>query len=144
MDLSDVSEMLTHAESSPSNADLMSAIQGLQQQMESTFHHVAARLQNLEGAVKELLERSTPRSSCLFCPLPDNRDGHTTSRCNKYPDAVAKSMQVARLGLCGRCLKPAHDDDDCGVQCAACGRPHNVLLCANRGQGGGGFKRRRP
>nr|CDJ81478.1 Patched domain containing protein [Haemonchus contortus] len=30
-------------------------------------------------------------------------------------------MQVTRLGLCGRCLKPAHaEDDDCGVQYAAC------------------------
>ncbi|VDO41800.1 unnamed protein product [Haemonchus placei] len=43
-------------------------------------------------------------------------------------------MQMAWLGLCGRCLKSAHaEDDDCGVQCAACVRPHNVLLCAHRG-----------
>ncbi|XGW05416.1 hypothetical protein V3C99_016069, partial [Haemonchus contortus] len=135
MDLSDVSAMLdqTDSVSSPSNAAIMAALE-----------HVVGRLHTLEAAVNELLKRSEPRSSCIFCPVADNRDGHNTSRCNRFPDAVAKSMQVARLGLCGRCLKPAHDDEDCGVQCAACGRPHNVLLCANRGQGGGGFKRRRP
>ncbi|KAK6032822.1 hypothetical protein OSTOST_00979 [Ostertagia ostertagi] len=133
MDLSDVSDMLDQAESatSPSTAEVLTAI-----------GHVLGRLHNLELAVNELLKRSEPRSSCIFCPLAENRDGHNTPRCNRFPDAVAKSMQVARLGLCGRCLKPAHaDDDDCGVQCAACGRPHNVLLCANRGQAG--FKRRR-
>ncbi|VDO50144.1 unnamed protein product [Haemonchus placei] len=45
-------------------------------------------------------------------------------------------MQVAWLGLCGRCRKPAHaEDDDCGVQCAACGRPHSVIMCATRETG---------
>ncbi|VDO74924.1 unnamed protein product [Haemonchus placei] len=132
MDLSDVSAMFDQTDnaSSPSNA----------------LEHVVGRLHSLEAAVNELLKRSEPQSSHIFCPVADNRDGHghNTLRRDRFPDAVAKSMQVARLGLCDRCLKPAHDGDDCGVQCAACGGPHNVLLCANRGQGGRGFKRRRP
>ncbi|KAK6031202.1 hypothetical protein OSTOST_02641 [Ostertagia ostertagi] len=72
--------------------------------------------------------------SSLFCPLPDNRHGHTTSRC-KYPDAVAKSVQVAGLGLC---LEPNTTTTTTRRASAACGRPHNVLLCANQRQGGGG------
>lgn len=143
MDLSDVSTMLDQAECSPSNAELLAEMIAVRQQMESSYNHLATRLHHLEGAMAELLERTKPRSPCIFCPLPENRDGHTTTRCNRYPDPVAKSVQATRLGLCERCLKPLHGDEDCGVQCSSCGRPHNVLLCANR-QGPPAFKRRRP
>ncbi|VDO21536.1 unnamed protein product [Haemonchus placei] len=80
MDLSDVSAMLDQAEStsSPTNADIMAALE-----------HVVGRLHTLEAAANELLKRSEPRSSCIFCPVADNRNGHNTSRCNRFPDAVA-------------------------------------------------------
>ncbi|EYC29287.1 hypothetical protein Y032_0006g2887 [Ancylostoma ceylanicum] len=65
----------------------------------------------------------------------------TTRRCNRFPDAVAKSCQATRLGLCKKCLKPSHAEQDCGVRYAPCGRPHSVLLCSNR-QGDPSFKRR--
>ncbi|WKY06646.1 hypothetical protein Q1695_006663 [Nippostrongylus brasiliensis] len=138
--------MLDQTTAMPSNADLLQAILQLQAHVESTFNHMASRIHSLEGALTELLERSKLKSACIFCPLEENRGGHTTSRCNRFPDVVAKSMQVARSGLCGRCLQPAHsEDDDCGVHCTACGGMHNVLLCSNCGGGHrGGFKRRRP
>ncbi|WKY04756.1 hypothetical protein Q1695_005626 [Nippostrongylus brasiliensis] len=56
--------------------------------------------------------------------------------CHRLPDVVAKSRQVAYLGLCGRRLQAAQsEDDDCGVHCAACEGMHYVLLCSNRGIG---------
>ncbi|VDO15548.1 unnamed protein product [Haemonchus placei] len=69
--------------SSPSNADIMAALE-----------HVVGRLHSLEAAVNELLKRSEPRSSCIFCPVADNRDGHNTTRCNRFPEAVAKLVFV--------------------------------------------------
>ncbi|KIH63106.1 hypothetical protein ANCDUO_06599 [Ancylostoma duodenale] len=93
-------------------------------------------------AANALLERSKPRSPCISCPLPANKDGHTT-RCSRFANPVAKSVQATKLGLCERCLKSTYEDD-CGAQCARCGRPQNVLLCANRQSVAANFKRRRP
>ncbi|EYC44581.1 hypothetical protein Y032_0457g1818 [Ancylostoma ceylanicum] len=123
--------------------DIVSAVQSLQSQMEAATSHLSARLSAVEEACAELLERSKPRSPCIFCPLPENKDGHNTTRCSRFADPVAKSVQATKLGLCERCLKPTHGDD-CGVQCARCGRPHNVLLCAERQPVAPGFKQRRP
>ncbi|WKX91555.1 hypothetical protein Q1695_009965 [Nippostrongylus brasiliensis] len=39
-----------------------------------------ARIHSLEGALNELLERSRTKSACIFCPLGENRGGHTGSR----------------------------------------------------------------
>ncbi|KIH50811.1 hypothetical protein ANCDUO_19107 [Ancylostoma duodenale] len=102
-----------------------------------------SRIPVVEGACVELLERSKPRSPCIFCPLPENKDGHNTARCSRFADPVAKSVQATKLGLCERCLKPTHEED-CGVQCARCGRPHNVLPCADRQSMAPSFKRRSP
>ncbi|EYB92010.1 hypothetical protein Y032_0199g1666 [Ancylostoma ceylanicum] len=79
-----------------------------------------------------LLERTKPRSNCVFCTVEDNKDQHPTGRCCKYPDAVSRAVQAAALGLCERCLQPKHVED-CGVSCPICTRNHNVLLCPNRG-----------
>ncbi|VDO78668.1 unnamed protein product [Haemonchus placei] len=100
MDISDISAMLDKAEnaSSPSNADILAALE-----------RVVGRMHSLEATVNELLKRSESRSYCIFCPVADNHDGHNTSRCNRFPGAVAKTMQVAEL--CDPCLKPAHEGD---------------------------------
>ncbi|VDO92869.1 unnamed protein product [Heligmosomoides polygyrus] len=96
--------MLNQAAAMPFNADLLNAIMEFQAHVESTFNHMAARLHSLEGDMSVLLEGSKPNPACVFCPVEDNRDGHTTSRCNRFPDVVAKSIQVARMGLGGICL----------------------------------------
>ncbi|CAJ0605089.1 unnamed protein product [Cylicocyclus nassatus] len=88
-----------------------------------------------------MVERTTPRSNCMFCTVEDNKDQHPTGRCCKFPDAVSRAVQASALGLCERCLQPKHHED-CGVTCPICGRLHNVLLCPNRGQNGP-FKRRK-
>ena len=78
-----------------------------------------------------ILERTAPKSSCIFCPVDENRDNHFSGRCSKYPDPVTKAAQATKLGLCLRCLNPAHGDS-CVVKCGNCGSGHNFLLCHNR------------
>ncbi|RCN42697.1 hypothetical protein ANCCAN_11337 [Ancylostoma caninum] len=78
------------------------------------LHHLLPRLDVLEEnnrMLRTLLERTAPKSNCMFCPVESNRDSHHSSRCPRYPDPVAKASQATKLGLCLRCLKAAHEDD---------------------------------
>ncbi|EYC18073.1 hypothetical protein Y032_0028g1664 [Ancylostoma ceylanicum] len=103
--------------------------------MSTPFEQIILKISN------NILISTEPRSNRIFCPLPEKGDGHTTTRCNRLPDTVAKSCQAKRLGLWKKCLKPSHaGEEDGGVRCAACGRSHNVILCSNR-QCGPLFKR---
>ncbi|KAK6030960.1 hypothetical protein OSTOST_02897 [Ostertagia ostertagi] len=88
------------------------------------------RAESLNQKVELLLERTQPRSNCIFCPINDNKDCHPTGRCCRYPDAVSRAVRANNLGLCNRCLQPRHNED-CGILCTYCGRDHNVLLCPN-------------
>uniref|UniRef100_A0A7I4XXP8 Uncharacterized protein n=1 Tax=Haemonchus contortus TaxID=6289 RepID=A0A7I4XXP8_HAECO len=91
----------------------------------------------------QLMERTKPKSSCLFCSIDDNKDNHPTGRCCRFPDPVSRAAQAANLQLCNRCLQPRHPGD-CGVQCTYCGRDHNALLCPSRSsQSSSPFKRRK-
>ncbi|EYC41064.1 hypothetical protein Y032_0583g295 [Ancylostoma ceylanicum] len=81
--------------------------------------YLSARISAVEDACAKLLERSKLRSPCIFCPLPENKDGHNTARCSRFAVPVAESVQAIKLGLCERCLEPAHGDDCC-VKSARC------------------------
>lgn len=54
-----------------------------------------------------LLERTTPRSKCVFCPVGENIDGHHAGCCHRFVDPVSRAMRASELRLCGRCLRPA-------------------------------------
>ncbi|VDP43720.1 unnamed protein product [Heligmosomoides polygyrus] len=85
----------------------------------------------MERALNTLLDRSTPKSSCVFCPVDENRDNHFSGRCSRFADTVARTAQASRLRLCLCCLMPEHMDD-CRVKCGNCGLDHNVLLCTRK------------
>ncbi|KAK6735627.1 hypothetical protein RB195_018689 [Necator americanus] len=78
-----------------------------------------------------LLERTAPKSSCLFCTVDENRDNHHSERCPRFPDPISKTAQATKLNLCLLCLKAAHEDT-CGVKCGSCGLGHNFLLCSSK------------
>ncbi|KAK6031499.1 hypothetical protein OSTOST_02343 [Ostertagia ostertagi] len=105
------------------------------------FHRIEYLCNNIQSAVNILLERSTPRSNCTFCPIEDNKDNHPTGRCHKYPNPVARAIRASALRLCHKCLQPIHQED-CGTSCASCGNDHNTLLCPNKPQHGPPRKRK--
>lgn len=113
----------------------------LQQRIDSMTEILELKLQAYDRAFETILERTKPKSSCVFCSFDDNKDGHPTGRCCRFPDAVARAVQANVLGLCNRCLQPNHSDD-CGFKCAICDQGHNMLLCPSRSQASP-FKRRK-
>ncbi|VDL78849.1 unnamed protein product [Nippostrongylus brasiliensis] len=82
----------------------------------------------LKPALTAFVERTTPKSACIFCTLAENLDSHPSGRCPRYPGTYARTFQVSKMGLCGQCLKPEHGED-CKVVCGICRQPHNALLC---------------
>ncbi|KAK6764974.1 hypothetical protein RB195_025056 [Necator americanus] len=82
------------------------------------LHHLLPRLDSLEKACQTLLERTAPKSSCLFCTVYENRDNHHSGRCPRFPDPSSKTAQATKLNLCLLCLKAAHEDT-CGVKCGS-------------------------
>ncbi|EYC40107.1 hypothetical protein Y032_0629g849 [Ancylostoma ceylanicum] len=79
-----------------------------------------------------LVERSAPKSNCVFCSVEDNRDNHFSGRCSRFSDPVARTAQAMVLRLCLKCLKPEHGAEDCRMRCGGCGRDHNQLLCSSK------------
>ncbi|VDP39760.1 unnamed protein product [Heligmosomoides polygyrus] len=63
-----------------------------------------------------ILERTIPKSSCVFCAVDGNKDNHPTGRCCRFPDAVSRAVQAANLRLCNKCLQPRHADSS-RIQC---------------------------
>ncbi|KAK6030618.1 hypothetical protein OSTOST_03243 [Ostertagia ostertagi] len=99
--------------------------------------------ENVNNKLELLIERTKPKSSCLFCPVEDNKDNHPTGRCCRFPDAVSRAVQAANLRLCNKCLQPRHSDD-CGIHCVFCQGDHNVLLCPRKAPAAStSFKRRK-
>ncbi|KAK6033498.1 hypothetical protein OSTOST_00307 [Ostertagia ostertagi] len=116
---------------------------GLTSKIDALADMHTRQIDALNRKVELLLERTQPRSNCLFCPIADNKDCHPTGRCCRYPDAVSRAVQANNLGLCNRCLQPRHGED-CGILCTYCGREHNVLLCPNKlSQSTASLKRRK-
>lgn len=104
----------------------------------NTVAFISNRLESLFGKVGQiqediavLLERTTPRSNCVFCPLGENIDGHHAGRCHRFADPVSRAMRASELRLCGRCLRPEHGKD-CPVKCSTCRGEHNAILCSVR------------
>ncbi|KAK6742034.1 hypothetical protein RB195_009728 [Necator americanus] len=116
-----------------SSADAMlSALDDLDRcDIATLLHHLLPRLDSLEKACQTLLERTAPKSSCLFCTVDENRDNHHSGRCPRFPDPISKTAQATKLNLCLLCLKAAHEDT-CGVKCGSCGLGHNFLLCSSK------------
>ncbi|PIO59175.1 hypothetical protein TELCIR_19370 [Teladorsagia circumcincta] len=114
----------------PFTSDLQEAITDLDRcDMATLLHNILPRLEAIDAALSKLgaieaacqtnMERTTPKSTCSFCTLDENRDSHYTSRCSRYPDPVSRTAQAAKLQLCLKCLKPGHED--------ACERPLNKI-----------------
>ncbi|EYC08940.1 hypothetical protein Y032_0063g3445 [Ancylostoma ceylanicum] len=130
--MADLENLLAEIDVSETFAPISAAIRALTRVIDESHFTLAGQLQSIHNACLELLERSKPKSPCIFCSLTENLDSHSTMRCNRFPDPVSKALQAARLQLCERCLKAQHDGEDCGVKCTMCGLPHNTLLCHNR------------
>ncbi|KAK6750575.1 hypothetical protein RB195_002507 [Necator americanus] len=118
-----------------SSADAMlSALDDLDRcDIATLLHHLLPRLDSLENACQTLLERTAPKSICLFCTVDENRDNHHSGRCPRFPDPISKTAQATKLNLRLLCLKAAHEDT-CGVKCGSCGLGHNFLLRTSKRQ----------
>ncbi|VDO28477.1 unnamed protein product [Heligmosomoides polygyrus] len=66
---------------------------------------MGVRLDSMEPALSQLAEKFNPKSTCVFCNVEAQKDGHSSGRCPNYSDTVARAVQASKLGLCGRCLK---------------------------------------
>ncbi|XGW29823.1 hypothetical protein V3C99_009122 [Haemonchus contortus] len=95
------------------------------------LHNLMPMMKAMDAKLDQLLERTAPKSSCVFCTVEDNKDNHFTARCSKFPDSVSRAAQASKLHLCVKCLKPEHDLD-CGMKCGNCGLDHNSYLCSRR------------
>ncbi|EYC08942.1 hypothetical protein Y032_0063g3445 [Ancylostoma ceylanicum] len=113
--MADLENLLAEIDVSETFAPISAAIRALTRVIDESHFTLAGQLQSIHNACLELLERSKPKSPCIFCSLTENLDSHSTMRCNRFPDPVSKALQAARLQLCERCLKAQHDGEDCGI-----------------------------
>ncbi|KIH63990.1 hypothetical protein ANCDUO_05703 [Ancylostoma duodenale] len=125
------------------SSDLLQAMEDLDMPEQSTvislLRQISSRLERLELDNELLLERTgltvtrtAPKSNCVFCSVEENKDSHYSSRCCTFADPVFRTVQASKLGLCLKCLKPSHGEDDCKVVCGGCGLGHNQLLCHSK------------
>ncbi|KAK5976305.1 hypothetical protein GCK32_022882 [Trichostrongylus colubriformis] len=105
---------------------ISNTLQGITNRLDTLFAVVA----EMRDEVHTLLERTTPKSTCVFCTLAENVDGHFTGRCHRYLDPVSRAMRVSELHLCARCLRPEHGSAICTVSCNLCRGSHNTVLCS--------------
>ncbi|VDL73158.1 unnamed protein product [Nippostrongylus brasiliensis] len=107
--------------------------------LSNRLESVLSKVSQIQDDVAVLLERSTPKSSCVFCLFDENVDGHHSGRCHRFPDPVSRAMRASELRLCGRCLRPEHGKGST-VTCSSCRGEHNVILRSSRAAPS--FKRR--
>ncbi|EYB80848.1 hypothetical protein Y032_0398g720 [Ancylostoma ceylanicum] len=134
MSMAEFNKALDSMEQEESTSSVAVAFRTLDSRLESLMNvcfATSGRLDRIEGALNLLIERSTPKSACVFCSLAENADSHHSGRCPRFPDPVSRAVQASKLGLCERCLKPSHPND-CGIACQYCRMPHNSLLCPSR------------
>lgn len=65
---------------------------------------------------------------CSFC----DKDGHWSNSCPDYITYETRVSRIKERGLCGRCLKSPHSEDECQwtQKCRFClSLDHNKLLC---------------
>uniref|UniRef100_A0A7I4YG21 t-SNARE coiled-coil homology domain-containing protein n=1 Tax=Haemonchus contortus TaxID=6289 RepID=A0A7I4YG21_HAECO len=116
---------------------------GLNSKIDALADMLTRQSDTINRKVELLMERTQPKSNCLFCLIEDNKDCHPTGRCCRYPDAVSRAVRASNLNLCNRCLQPRHRED-CGILCTYFGREHNVLLCPSKlSQSTGSLKRKK-
>ncbi|KAL6738101.1 hypothetical protein Aduo_011687 [Ancylostoma duodenale] len=59
----------------------------------------------LDEILFQLLERTAPKSACVFSTIAENADSHPSGRCPRFSGTYARTLQASKLGLCGKCLK---------------------------------------
>ncbi|EYC03856.1 hypothetical protein Y032_0091g2460 [Ancylostoma ceylanicum] len=89
----------------------------LEERIDSTIQRLEMRMRAYNQVLDTLLDRSKPRSNCMFWTDEDNRDA--TGSYHRYADAIARAMQANVMGQCTRCLN-ARDAADSGVRCIMC------------------------
>ncbi|KAL6743574.1 hypothetical protein Aduo_016596 [Ancylostoma duodenale] len=77
---------------------------------------IDSKLDVLNLKVEELASSTTARMA------------HLDSRL----EATMSALPNFQFGLCGKCLRLAHQGD-CGVMCGLCRQGHNSLLCPSKG-----------
>ncbi|KAK6061260.1 hypothetical protein COOONC_01076 [Cooperia oncophora] len=103
-------------------------IMSLNAKLDAVMEALNRQTETMSNKLDLLLERTKPKSSCVFCTFEDNKDNHPTGRCYRFADPVSRAVQASHLHLCNRCLQPRHCED-CGITCSFCSGNHNVLLC---------------
>lgn len=97
-----------------------------------TLQTITSRLDSLYAMVGELKEdinilinRTAPKSSCVFCPVADNVDNHLTSRCHRYSSQSRhESVRVALM-----CSLSARRARCSGLHCYLQHLPWNPQHC---------------
>ncbi|VDP09566.1 unnamed protein product [Heligmosomoides polygyrus] len=70
---------------------------------------IVTRPDKIDKALKRLPAR--PKSACILCTLEDILDHHTSGRCPRLSGTYARTFQISKMGLCGQCLKSAHEEE---------------------------------
>ncbi|VDL84963.1 unnamed protein product [Nippostrongylus brasiliensis] len=66
-------------------------LQNIVSRLDSLFNLVA----EMKNDVRILMDRPTPKSSCVFFSFTGNVDNHYTGRCHRYPDPRSRAMRLS-------------------------------------------------
>ncbi|KIH68847.1 hypothetical protein ANCDUO_00814 [Ancylostoma duodenale] len=92
MSMAKFNKALDAMEQEESTSSVAMAFRALDSRMDSLMNvcfTTGGRLDRIEGALNLLIERSTPKSACVFCSLAENADSHHSGRCPRFPDPVS-------------------------------------------------------
>ncbi|VDP05042.1 unnamed protein product [Heligmosomoides polygyrus] len=92
----------------------------------SSMPDALQELSTPKPAISALIKRTRQKSACIFCTLEDNLDSHPSGLCPRFSETYARTFQVSKMGLCGLCLKPAHEEE-C-LRGSVCRQPYKALL----------------
>ncbi|KAK5966535.1 hypothetical protein GCK32_007090 [Trichostrongylus colubriformis] len=104
------------------------------------IQEIKNKIFRLDNKIDAVLAKNPPRHQCIFCE-GNNEDGHRTTACPIFPDAIARSFRLRDLNKCISCLAPTHGN--CSHKCRFCGGAHHAMLCSERSKSGPSQKRQK-
>uniref|UniRef100_A0A7I4Y422 Zinc knuckle CX2CX4HX4C n=1 Tax=Haemonchus contortus TaxID=6289 RepID=A0A7I4Y422_HAECO len=97
--MSEFHSALAELEQDERLSPIVKAVRKLDDKIESLLNIVTSanrRFDGIEAALQLLMDRTAPRSQCVFCATAENTDAHTSARCPKFPDPVSKAIRASQ------------------------------------------------